>query len=132
MTYLDTRILVAEDNIALQFVMKKTLGRKGYNIICVDNGLKALNYLIENPVNLIFMDVSMPVMDGLTSTREIRRLQKPCAIVPIIALTAHHLKEQRAECFAAGMDDFLEKPANAMQLVEKIKYWVAPSNDIGE
>jgi len=55
----------------------------------------------------------MPIMVGLTSTREIRRISKPSAAVPIIALTAHHLTEQKAQCIAAGMDDFLTKPAKA-------------------
>ncbi|MBL4666446.1 MAG: response regulator [Sneathiella sp.] len=122
----DIRIMIVEDNIPLQFVLKKILSNRGYNIICVDNGLKALDYQKESPVDLIFMDVSMPVMDGLTSTRKIRRLPKPSAVVPIIALTAHHLKEHKAECLAAGMDDYLVKPTKATELIDKINCWAKP------
>lgn len=122
----NVHILVVEDNVAIQFVINKMLSKRGYRVTCVNDGLKALKLQKENPVDLIFMDVSMPIMDGLTSTREIRRIQTPCAAVPIIALTAHHLTEQKAECIAAGMDDFLIKPAKAADLVAKINRWVTP------
>jgi PAS domain S-box-containing protein len=106
-------ILVAED-ISMNMLLLKTLLNNILNkvkVIECSNGKIALEKYKENKVDLIFMDVQMPEMDGLTATQKIRNYEAENNIkTPIVALTAGALSEEREKCFKAGMDDFLTKP----------------------
>jgi two-component system, sensor histidine kinase and response regulator len=115
-TRLPLRILVVEDNAINQKVAERLLLQFGYHIDLAANGEEALAALESKKYDLIFMDVQMPVMDGLEATQRIRqrysRAERPC----IIAMTANAMKEDREACEAAGMDDYLSKPIRAGEL----------------
>ncbi|MDJ0833994.1 MAG: ATP-binding protein [Gammaproteobacteria bacterium] len=111
------KILVVEDVLPNQLVARKILEKLGHEVDIADNGLNALDVLDETNYDLIFMDLSMPEMDGITATKNIRSLNPEIAKVPIIAMTANATEEDRAECLQAGMDDFISKPVT----IEKIK-----------
>jgi CheY-like chemotaxis protein len=103
-------VLVAEDNAVNQLVIRKVLERFGCEVTIAANGAEAVERLVEGHKDVIFMDVHMPVMDGITATRAIRALGGSSARTPIIALTADALPGQRDEYLAAGMDDYVSKP----------------------
>ena len=89
------------------------------------SGREALEMFKKKAYDLIFMDVGLPDMDGLEVTREIRRLEKGKLHLPIIALTAHVLEEDRINCINAGADDILEKPilqTKLYEIIEKSKF----------
>lgn len=105
------RILVAEDDPTIRQMMATLLSRCGFDCHTVDNGRNAVAAWEQQAFDFIFMDVQMPVMDGLTATRMIR--EKEALLgghIPIIALTAHAMEEDRQQCIDAGMDDYLSKP----------------------
>lgn len=103
------RILLAEDNPVNQLVAQAILERRGHSVHVVANGLLAVEAVKTGAFELVLMDVRMPEMDGLEATRSIRALPEH-GTLPIVALTAHALAEERQRCFDAGMDDFLSKP----------------------
>jgi len=115
----ETRVLIAEDNPVNQKVAAALLKRMGYTSHCVVNGLQALEYCRENPVDLLFMDLQMPIMDGLEATRHLRR--EDLSIRPwIVALTANAFPEDRERCLASGMDDYISKPIQEKRLVKAL------------
>lgn len=104
------RVLVVEDNEVNQKVALGILTKLGISHVHASaNGREALNYLQDNMVDIIFMDVQMPVMDGFDTTREIRGIER-LAHIPIIAMTANAMDGDRAECLEAGMNDYISKP----------------------
>jgi PAS domain S-box-containing protein len=118
------RILLAEDNEINQEVAKEILSVAGVGCEIVENGLRALEALRKQPFDLVLMDCQMPEMDGITATRNIRKLESEglCLArngkrLPIVALTANAIKGDREICIAAGMDDHLSKPIDPRQLV---------------
>jgi signal transduction histidine kinase/CheY-like chemotaxis protein len=113
---LPLRILLAEDNSINQRVVLLMLERMGYVADVAGNGLEALEALRRQPYDLILMDVQMPGMDGLAATRHIRADFPPDRQPRIVAITANVLREQRDECLAAGMDDFVQKPVGLAEL----------------
>ncbi|SHO48184.1 ATP-binding protein [Desulfopila aestuarii] len=114
------RILVAEDNGINQKFVLALLEKFGFQADAVANGEEAVKAIEMIPYQLILMDVQMPVMDGLTATGKIRKLNSPQSDIPIIALTAHALKEDYDRCLAAGMNDYLAKPIDPYKSLEKI------------
>ncbi|HEX4960549.1 MAG TPA: ATP-binding protein [Thermoanaerobaculia bacterium] len=115
------RILVVEDNSTNQKVAQLLLGRLGYRADLAADGLEALAALRRQPYDLIFMDVQMPGMDGLETTRRIRA-ERPGAAGPrIVAMTAHALREAREACLASGMDDYLSKPLGLDDLARALR-----------
>jgi CheY-like chemotaxis protein len=107
------RVLVADDNIVNRKVVHYMLEKKGHQVISVQDGKEALNALDSNIVDLILMDVQMPVMNGIEATQAIREKEQGGSVhTPIIALTAHAMKGDRERCLEAGMDDYLPKPIN--------------------
>ena len=115
------RILVAEDNRTNQKLILTILQRFGYAADLVETGLRALDYLQEKAYDLILMDIQMPEMDGLETTRLIRE-RLPAARQPrIIAMTANTTAEEQAKCAAAGMDDYLSKPLQMDALLATLK-----------
>ncbi len=112
------RILVAEDTVVNQVVIRRMLDRLGYAADIVASGTEALAALAARPYDLVFMDMQMPDMDGLEATRRIRRLEEDRGniAVQVIALTANVSPEDRAACFEAGMNSFLGKPLRIDEL----------------
>jgi two-component system, chemotaxis family, CheB/CheR fusion protein len=114
------RILVVEDDPLVAQMLQMFLGRGGYQVAMAEHGRKALEVLEQEPVDLILMDLKMPVMDGYEATRSIRQREE-WRKLPIIALTAHARPEDKAQCLAAGMNDFLSKPIDMQQLYSAIE-----------
>jgi PAS domain S-box-containing protein len=117
------RVLVAEDNLVNQKVVARQLERWGVHYRLAANGREALEWLAQEPFDLILMDCQMPEMDGYQATRRIRA-QKSTAHIPIIALTANALPEDREACLQAGMDDYLPKPFKPEALRAVLERWV--------
>ena len=113
-------LLVVEDTESNQFVIKLILNKLGHNVFIASHGAEAIAFLEEQRQNIdiILMDVSMPIMDGITATRLIR--QKGINI-PIIALTAHALESDKTTCMKAGMDGFVSKPVRRQEIYEAIQ-----------
>ena len=118
------RILLAEDNVVNQKLALAMLTRAGYSVQIAGNGQEAVNMYIARPedFDLIFMDVQMPVMDGIEATRHIRR--QGFKNTPIIAMTAHALKGDREKCLEAGMNDYMSKPIKRDLVLEILNKWV--------
>jgi len=115
------RILVAEDNDTNQTLVLRLLEKAGHQVVVVENGEMAVAAVAREPFDVVLMDLQMPVMGGLEATVAIRQLEiQSGAHVPIVALTAHAMKEDRARCLEAGMDEYLSKPIHAQQLLETI------------
>jgi CheY-like chemotaxis protein len=106
------RILLAEDNLVNQKVAMGMLGKMGHRITLATNGLEALEQWRQGDFDLILMDVQMPEMNGLQATMQIRREEAIGVHVPIVAMTASAMSEERDRCLAAGMDDFISKPVS--------------------
>jgi CheY-like chemotaxis protein len=114
------RILLAEDVKLNQVLTQKLLGRSGFQIDVVENGLEAVKAVRDIDYDVILMDVEMPEMDGLAATREIRAMPAPKSEVVIIALTAHAMDDAEKYFKAAGMDDYVSKPINFDILFTKL------------
>ena len=119
-------ILVVEDNPVNQAVVQRQLDALGHTVITVDGGLRALELLATDAhVDLVLMDCQMPGMDGFTATRRIRELDSGHARLPIVAMTANAMREDRDACLAAGMDDYLAKPVRSDELKQMLDRWIA-------
>jgi CheY-like chemotaxis protein len=110
------RVLLAEDHETNQYLIKAYLHGAGHSVEVVENGREAIAAAAGGGFDVILMDVQRPEVDGLAATREIRALDGPAAAVPIIALTATALPEDRSSCFEAGMTDYLAKPIDVEAL----------------
>jgi PAS domain S-box-containing protein len=118
---LPLRVLLAEDNVVNQKVALLTLKRLGYRADVAGNGLEVLDALLRQPYDVILMDVQMPELDGLETTRRIGR-DLPLAQRPwIIAMTANAMLGDREHCLAAGMDDYISKPVRIAELVAALE-----------
>lgn len=111
-------ILVAEDNVVNQRMVRRLLEKKGFVVHLVEDGLDVLTALERENYDLILMDMQMPVMDGIEATKKIRQREEGTGChIPIIALTANAMPEDRERCIEAGMDDFLSKPIDPRALM---------------
>jgi len=106
------RILIAEDDSVNQIVLKRMLEDMGYELDIVDNGEAACKLFDTRHYDLVLMDISMPVMDGVKALKVIRASEKADMKTPIIAITAHALKNERQKFLDAGFDDYLSKPVS--------------------
>jgi signal transduction histidine kinase/ActR/RegA family two-component response regulator len=113
---LQGHILVVEDNMVNQTLMRRALEKLNLAVSVASDGQEALEFISAQPCDLIFMDCQMPRMDGYQATHQIRQIQSPLARTPIIALTANAFPEDQSRCLAAGMDDYLSKPIDLSQL----------------
>lgn len=119
-------ILLAEDNSVNQLVAKTMLSKMGHHVECVANGLEAVEAISRRHFDLILMDCQMPEMDGYEATKTIRAKKniEGRENTIIIALTAHALKGDKEFCIAAGMNDYLVKPINKINLNKMIHFWL--------
>jgi two-component system cell cycle response regulator DivK len=114
------KILLVEDNEMNRDMLSRRLSRNGYEIlIAVDGGQGVAMAASEKP-DLILMDMSLPVMDGWEATRRVKA-DAATSSIPVIALTAHALVQDREKAMAAGCDDFDTKPVELPRLLDKIK-----------
>ncbi len=118
-----TRILVVEDNRINQQIVKEFLTLCGVIVDVANHGKEALQLLEQHRYDAVLMDVHMPVMDGLETTRHIRAQQQYFRL-PVIALTAGVTQEERDNCKASGMDDFVGKPVDPEKLVNVLCWWI--------
>lgn len=118
------RVLLAEDNRINALLAKALLERNGCDVVCVANGEEAIEAVKTTPYDIVFMDFHMPIMDGLEASKNIRALGGEYARLPIIALTAAAMEEDRRQCIAAGMDDFITKPLDANALTNILNKWI--------
>ncbi len=124
---LGARILLVEDNATNQLLATSLLKRLGCSVDLATNGREAVEMVERANYAVVLMDCQMPVMDGLEASREIRRRSRSADAprVPIVALTAGVLPEERADCLSSGMDDFLSKPIRAEELERVVTQWAA-------
>jgi len=111
------KILLAEDDPSGQKLMRHLLNQLGYQVDLAGTGKQVLAHLKKSQYDIILMDMEMPVMDGFTATKEIRKMEK-YKDLPIIALTAHAMKEHRIKTLDAGCSDYISKPVNREKLDE--------------
>lgn len=123
------RVLLAEDNAINQIVATTILDSLEVLYTVVNDGTEAIAAVQKEKFDLIFMDVQMPTMDGISATEKIRALQQSGALpnqgrIPIIAMTAHAMEENQSECLEAGMDDYLGKPVQPDTIRAMLVKWV--------
>lgn len=115
--HLDARVLVVDDGDTNRKLVRLVLQKKGAHVVTANDGREGLNAAIENDFDLILMDMQMPVMDGYTATRELR---KRGFALPIIALTAHAMQGDMQKCLDAGCSGYLTKPIDPNKLVSTV------------
>ncbi len=119
----DARILLVEDNLVNQKIVNLSLSKSVNKIDIANNGQEALEQYNANEYDIILMDVKMPVMDGITATKKIRELElDKDYYTPIIAITANALTGDKEKCITAGMDEYISKPFQIEDLLEKIEH----------
>jgi CheY-like chemotaxis protein len=115
------RVLLAEDHSTNQYLIRAYL-RSGKHVVTVaETGIEAVEAVRSGDFDVVLMDMQMPVLDGLNATRQIRALGGAAAALPIIALTANAMPEDRAACLGAGMSDYLSKPVEAAALLAALR-----------
>jgi PAS domain S-box-containing protein len=120
------RVLVAEDHPINQVVSRKILEHLGQQVTLVSNGELAVAAFVEQaadqPFDLVFMDIQMPVLDGFAAARRLREHEAPLGRhTPIVAMTAHAMEGYREQCLAGGMDGYVTKPVERRQLVQEMR-----------
>ena len=126
------RVLLADDHPINRKLAAYLLGERGHQVEIAENGREALDLARENHYDVILMDVQMPGMDGLEATAAIRDFQRGKSRTPIIAMTAHAMKSDRDRCFAAGMDGYLSKPIDALEMFALVESLAASPASEGE
>jgi two-component system sensor histidine kinase/response regulator len=115
-------VLLAEDNPVNQEVARSILERAGHTVTLVENGMDAVGAALGSSFDVILMDLEMPGMSGIEACAEIRRLEEGVR-VPIVALSAHAMDDERDRALAVGMDEYLAKPFRARDLLEVVSRW---------
>jgi len=113
------RILLVEDNEMNRDMLSRRLARKGFNVLLAVDGGEAVDITRREQPDLVLMDMNLPVKDGWTAVREIR-LEDALKHIPIIALTAHAMSDDRARAIEAGCNDYETKPLDFVRLLEKM------------
>lgn len=121
----DKTILITDDDMRNIFALSSALQAYDIKIIIANNGIEALTKIEENPqIDLVLMDIMMPEMDGYEAMRRIRN-QKQWANLPIIALTAKAMKNDREKCIEAGANDYISKPVDVDKLLSMLRVWLS-------
>lgn len=116
-----TKILVVEDEPVNMLLISEVLRKMGVEVVTAGNGNEAIDMLLEHDPALIFMDINMPEVDGFMATEHIRGLTTHHRNVPIVALTADAMKEDKERCINSGMNDYISKPFRLDEIHEAIK-----------
>ncbi|WP_342551347.1 CHASE3 domain-containing protein [Paenibacillus sp. FSL R7-0652] len=126
----DRQILVVDDDIRNVYALANALERYGMNVVSAQNGTECLELLEQGTIkpDVILMDIMMPEMDGYETTRQIRE-RLGLTQIPIIALTAKAMKEDREKCISAGATDYLSKPLNVKDVLSRMKLWLNHTNE---
>ena len=122
-------VLLVEDNPVNRQVAQRLLALVGVSHDVAENGKQALDCLAQSRYDAVLMDCQMPIMDGYTATRSLRRLEadgQRKGHVPVIAMTANAMAGDREKCLGAGMDDYMSKPLNRALLEQTLRKWIAP------
>jgi CheY-like chemotaxis protein/HPt (histidine-containing phosphotransfer) domain-containing protein len=119
------RVLLAEDNEINQEIARAVLEAAGHRVDVVATGAEAVAAVASGDYDLVLMDIQMPVMDGITATRQIRALDGPARGVPVIAMTASILPQQVRSFFDAGMNGHVVKPFKREELCTAVERWAA-------
>ena len=125
-----SRVLLVQDNPVNQKVALAMLSKLGLRVDAVANGLEAIDALKTIAYDVVLMDCQMPELDGYEATRRIRAAESPVRnpCIPIIALTANAMQEDRDRCLEAGMDDYLPKPVDPQALSDILAKWLRGDN----
>jgi CheY-like chemotaxis protein/HPt (histidine-containing phosphotransfer) domain-containing protein len=126
------KILLAEDDLISRRLIKILIDKIGYNIKTVENGQQVIEEMKNNDYDLILMDIQMPVLDGLEATKKIRDMESSEKLrrVPVIAVTAHAMVGDREKCLNSGMDDYMTKPIEEVELIKKIKQYTKKETEM--
>ena len=119
------KILVADDDPLNQRLMQVLLGREGHEVAVASNGMEAFDAVKFQDFDLVFMDLQMPVMDGMEASRRIREWENGSQHTFIIALTASYLPEEGHRLFEAGIDNYISKPFQLEHIERMLKYSMA-------
>jgi signal transduction histidine kinase/DNA-binding response OmpR family regulator len=127
------RLLVAEDNAVNQLLLTRLLEKRGHHVVVVATGRAALEALEKQSYDLVLMDIQMPEMDGIEATIALRKIEKGGARhQPVVALTAHAMKGDDERCWAAGMDGYLTKPIQALELDAVLQIYLNLRQPLGD
>ena len=118
-----TKILYVEDNPDNVYMLSRRLKKKGFELIIAGDGQEGIDKAIEQSPDLILMDLSLPTMDGWTATAEIKKIDK-VKDIPIIALSAHAMREHRDRAIKAGCSDYDTKPVDIKRLLSKMAQYI--------
>jgi CheY-like chemotaxis protein len=122
-------ILLVEDNADNQAIYRTILEHSGFTVVSAWDGEEAVRVARETLPALILMDISIPLMDGLSATR-ILKADPATAGIPIVALTAHAMQEDRAKALDAGCDGYLAKPVEPRRVMEEARRWTTAVVDV--
>lgn len=117
-------ILLVEDNEMNRDMLSRRLARRGHEVLIAIDGQQGVQMAQDQRPDLILMDMSLPILDGWTATRQLKALPQTQSI-PIIALTAHAMSGDREKCIEAGCDDYDTKPIEFSRLLDKIQMLLA-------
>lgn len=122
-----TSLLLVEDNAVNRKVAVGLLSRLGCEVVCAESGRDALAMVQRQQVHLIFMDIQLPDIDGITVTQQLRAMGGWCSEVPIVAMTAGGAEDDRRRCLAAGMNDYITKPLSLLALGNVLALQLSPT-----
>jgi CheY-like chemotaxis protein len=118
------KVLIVDDDIRNIFATASVLERFKMRVVSAENGMDAIDILKKQPdIEIVLMDIMMPIMDGYTTIRAIREI-KELETLPIVAVTAKAMKGDRQKCIAAGASDYLAKPVDVEQLSSVLRLWL--------
>ena len=121
------KILLVEDDKFNRIMLNRRLELKNFNVLCAHDGQEAIDIAISEIPDLILMDLSIPIKDGLTATKEIKN-NKVTMDIPVIALTAHAMDTDKNDALEAGCDEFATKPVKFQALLNKIELLLDKNN----
>ncbi len=123
------RILLVDDNAVNRQVASEILKKSGCLVDLAEDGKKSIAMVTQNQYDLIFMDIQMPEMDGVTATRKIKTMNLE-KLPPIVAMTAYSMKEDKERFLQQGLDDYIPKPIRANDLINKVRQWIRDEKNI--